>query len=394
MVQSFVDRGWGAGKVQIPSNGRDKDAITTLAGNKVTDLRHEMSTAAFAALEDFFEKHSSTSSAPANPDNEEDWSDKSKVVVSPMHFREFLAEVSDDGKEVRIVTKQGMFEHPLILKVLGTYLSHVEAIPSGIQRLEGMPFGALEISIQAVERALTFYHTGQSTLDLTKAEHHFSYVNWGAQPVKNAAGEETGKLRHEEFHSTIRKLTDKKWKVILDGAREFITTKQTGKSTKKNQKAADPEEADGEDDGDDDDDNDVVMSDPPEPVQVINSIMQSVLPVTGSAGDIAGKEDNVSNLNEVSSHVNSKDDHEDGANDQNGNNDDEIDEKRGEESAGDRQDEVEIGGSDSERVDHLGGQEPEFCGEYSSWCENNPQDGYESGLDDFEVERADLENEQ
>ncbi|KAF5334738.1 hypothetical protein D9758_016892 [Tetrapyrgos nigripes] len=256
-----------------------------------------MSIAAFTALEEFYKDHSSTSPVPANPADEEDWvfrgiadradfacymtskyslSDKSKIVISPMHFREFLAEVSDDGKEVKIIKKQGMFEHPLILKVLSTYLSCVDTIPGGIQRLQGKPFGALEIAVQAVERALTFYHTGQSTLDLTQSEHHFSYVNWGSQPVKNAAGEETGKLRHEEFHNTIRKLSDEKWKAILDGARSLMTTKR-----KPSKKAAEPREAEGEDE--DDNGDDIIMSDPPEPVA--DSVSQSMLQMAG-ANDI------------------------------------------------------------------------------------------------------------
>ncbi|KAL0563267.1 hypothetical protein V5O48_018805 [Marasmius crinis-equi] len=329
MVQSFVDRGWGAGRVIILSSGKDKDVVTTLARNKVTNLHHEMSTVTFAALEEFFESHSSTTPAPANPDDEPDWvfrsttdrakfarymtskyclSDKHKAVVSPMHFCEFLAEISDNGKDTKIVSKQGMFKHLLILKVLGSYLSYVKAIPSGIQRLEGKPFGALEIAIQAVEWALTFYHTGESTLDLMSSDHHFSYINWGSQLVKDAVGEDTGKLCHKEFHSSIKKFFNEKWKVILKGARKYITTKCTGKATKKNQKAADPEEAREEEE---DDDDDIVMSDPPEPVT--NGIVQTVLQVTGDSEDMAGEGNGVCNLNNANDDGDGRKDKEEGS---------------------------------------------------------------------------------
>ncbi|KAL0059734.1 hypothetical protein AAF712_013491 [Marasmius tenuissimus] len=236
-----------------------------------------MSTVALKAVQDFFEEHSTTTAPPENPEDETGWvfrdatsraefaqymtskypltTQKGVAPVSPMHFRDFQGQISDDGGDPTIVLKSGLFEHPLILRVLGMYFSYVDAIPAGIKRLEEKPFGALELAVQAVERALKFYYSGNppSKDELNKKTNHFSYANWGAEPVLDWAGKKSDKLRANEFRSTIRNLSDIKWKAIVTGAREFTVdrriTQKKGKSEK--EKAAAKDDLSDDDDGGD-----------------------------------------------------------------------------------------------------------------------------------------------
>ncbi|KAL0060245.1 hypothetical protein AAF712_012955 [Marasmius tenuissimus] len=284
-VQSIVDRGWGPGKVVIPEVG--KSAISGVVDVKASDLRHEMSTIAVTAVQEFFDEHSTTSPPPEDPDAEEGWifrdeksraeyaqymtskyplaTQKGTVPVSPMHFREFQGQLGGNASDPVIISKSGLFEHPLILRVLGVYFSCIELIPEGIERREEKPFGALELAIQSVERALTLFHTGHppSREELASKKNHFSYANWGAQPVLDWAGKKTEKSRYNEFRSTIRSLGDAKWKAIVAGAREFVVKKRTVRK-----RGASRKEKPVKDGGDElsNDDGDIIMSDLPDPI--------------------------------------------------------------------------------------------------------------------------------
>ncbi|KAJ8090026.1 hypothetical protein PM082_018605 [Marasmius tenuissimus] len=298
-VQLIVDRGWGPGRVVIPEVG--KNAVSGLIDARASDLRHEMSTAALTAVQEFINEHSTTAPPPQDPEEEEGWvfrdaqsraefaqymtskyplaTQKGTVPVSPMHFREFQGQLSDDGSDPVIISKSGLFEHPLILRVLGVYFSYVDSIPEGIARLEEKPFGALELAIQAVERALVFLHSGNplSREELADKKNHFSYTNWGSKPVLDWTGKTTDKFRYNEFRSTIRSLPDAKWRTIVAGARELVIKKRAVRkkgSTKKDK----PTE---EDDELSDEDGDIIMSDPPIPAP--ENIAATV--ITGAANE-------------------------------------------------------------------------------------------------------------
>ncbi|KAL0056675.1 hypothetical protein AAF712_016718 [Marasmius tenuissimus] len=258
---------------------------------KASDLRHEMSVIALKAVQDFLDEHSTTDPPPENPEDETGWvfrdeasraefaqymtskyplsTQKGVVPVSPMHFRDFQGQISDDGSDPTILSKSGLFEHPLILRVLGVYFSYVDAIPEGIERKEEKPFGALELAVQAVERALKFYHSGNppSKDELAKKTNFFSYANWGAQLVTDWAGKTTNKLRANEFHKTIRNLPEVKWKAIVTGARGFMVGRRITQKKGRSKKRVSATNGDSDDSDDDNDDNgDVVMSDPPLPL--------------------------------------------------------------------------------------------------------------------------------
>ncbi|KAK7029507.1 hypothetical protein VNI00_014540 [Paramarasmius palmivorus] len=284
LVESVVKRGFGK-EVTLAESG--KDAVSVVANQKVVNLRHELATGATDIVQDYIKAHWTTRPPPQDEDEETEWVFRtegdvaewakymtrkfsippSTVQLSPMHFADFEV----DGDTGEVLLRQGMFQHELLLRTLAIYFAHVDSIPQNIKRYDidddgkpRYPFGALEMSIQALERALTLFHTGKLV-----PCGDFSYLNWGAIGVLDSRGNTTKFLRHDEFHSTIKRLTADRWKAIIEGAKQYMKPKRGATPSKPAKKRSLPKEEVDEDSGDGDDELDIMMSDPPEPLEVV-----------------------------------------------------------------------------------------------------------------------------
>ncbi|KAK1235838.1 hypothetical protein PQX77_000928 [Marasmius sp. AFHP31] len=267
LLQGIIDRGWGDGKVTIPDTPRN--AVTAVGNIKTSDLRHELGIGALTIVKSFIEEHWSDSPQPFNPEEELDWVFRSEDDIAKWatwqtqkfslgngpQLSPFLFDIFVGDEEGRVIEKKGMFENELILRVLALYLTHVDSIPPNIKRLEGFPFGALELSIQAVERALVAYVTGN-----VMVAGDFSYDDWGKKPAFDSKGRQ--KVKATEFRKTIESLRKEKQDAIINGARLYVKTK--GRSARARRQNIPPEDLE-EDVGSD---SDVMMSDPPEPATV------------------------------------------------------------------------------------------------------------------------------
>ncbi|ESK83825.1 hypothetical protein Moror_13526 [Moniliophthora roreri MCA 2997] len=255
LVQGILNRRWGEGKATVPENG--KDVVTAIVNTRASDFRHELGEAAIKVVSEYIK--SNWSDEPASTDEDETvwifcgpedisaWAqyqtskyctkDSPNLLLSPFHFRHFM--VYQDTDEIAL--KHGRLENELILRVFAHYLSIVDAIPDGIQWIQPCrPFGVLELVIQAVEHALTMYHSGQQTPVGT-----FSLDGWGIKP-----------------------LSDAKWEAIISGARLFIKPKRGSKRLAKDVNAQPGNDCGKESERE----QDIMMSDPPEPTEEVLAI--------------------------------------------------------------------------------------------------------------------------
>ncbi|KAJ8096278.1 hypothetical protein PM082_011433 [Marasmius tenuissimus] len=215
LLQGVVNRGWGEGQGNV----------------KASDLHHELGTGALAVVESFIKQHWSDLPAPADPDEEIGWVFRNEEDVaswaawqtmrfsvgsgpqlSPVLFATFVAD-----EEGNVLKKKGMFKNELILRVLALYFAHVETILPN-KWISSFPFGALELAIQAVERALVSYLTGRPAISGS-----FLYEDWGKKPVPDSKGWE--KLKAMEFRKTIESLSEEKQQAIIAGAPAFVKAK-------------------------------------------------------------------------------------------------------------------------------------------------------------------------
>ncbi|KAJ6540954.1 hypothetical protein B0H10DRAFT_2137868 [Mycena sp. CBHHK59/15] len=78
--------------------------------------------------------------------------------------------------------KKGFLQGELIVYTFAYHLSSLEAIPGAYGRSDAPPTGALLLSMQAVQRALQFWRTGEY-INPNKPSNHFSIDNWGDTAV-------------------------------------------------------------------------------------------------------------------------------------------------------------------------------------------------------------------
>ncbi|KAK7035431.1 hypothetical protein VNI00_011962 [Paramarasmius palmivorus] len=283
-VEAIITAGFGR-TIALPESG--KDAISVLANGKLSDLRHEIATGAIENVHEFIKAHWTSLPPLATGEEESEWVFRSEddvadwaqymtkrysvpgsgLPLSPMHFANFHA----DDVTGTVLLKQGLFQHELVLHTFAIYLSHVDAIPPEKRPREvkkdgspKFPFGMLELSIQAVERALTFFHSGRY---VPPGQHdEFSYLRWGQLPVKDFHGEKTKYLKHNEFSKTIKDMGADRWQVIIDGARQYMKQKWRAAAKPQSKKRREKEDAEN-DESDGDEEMDIVMSDPLEPIR-------------------------------------------------------------------------------------------------------------------------------
>ncbi|KAJ7703752.1 hypothetical protein B0H16DRAFT_1747884 [Mycena metata] len=113
------------------------------------------------------------------------------------------------------VDKKGFFLSHLIVYVFAGHLASLALIPGSYGRLEAKPIGALLLSVQAVQRALQFFKTGEY-INRGKTADHFSIDNWG--DTKVAVGSNKTKLvrRATKFMATVQGWDPDRWNELIE----------------------------------------------------------------------------------------------------------------------------------------------------------------------------------
>ncbi|KAJ7478444.1 hypothetical protein FB451DRAFT_184415 [Mycena latifolia] len=119
--------------------------------------------------------------------------------------------------------KKGFLQSQLICYTYAYHRSCVAAIPGSYPRLKAPPVGALLLSMQAVERALQFWRTGEH-INPHNSASHFSIENWGdhADPNDKRTSERT-LIRHAtKYLPTVKNWPTERWDELNAAAAEFI----------------------------------------------------------------------------------------------------------------------------------------------------------------------------
>ncbi|PPQ76306.1 hypothetical protein CVT26_009734 [Gymnopilus dilepis] len=151
----------------------------------------------------------------------------SKDVVSPI--RPFIWKSNDDwdGRTDTIPpTKEGIFEGCMVAKVLAEHIAVM-----GTVKIDGFvpvarPYGALQLAILAVLRALFCSVTGE-LIDSGK-DCHFSKDNWGDYEIPSGKPNTKGKIvrRGTLFKPRILDLKDEEWASIITTATASVGKKK------------------------------------------------------------------------------------------------------------------------------------------------------------------------
>ncbi|KAJ3506183.1 hypothetical protein NMY22_g17334 [Coprinellus aureogranulatus] len=128
----------------------------------------------------------------------------------------------------------GILRGRLVLKVLGKHLSIVGSVLNDNQ-IEKRPYGALCLSIQAVQRALEYTISGKMVIPATRdSSGFFSQDNWGDPTVEqeDADGQvHTIKQRRATlFLATMRAAPDSEWEKIINGAKALAGKGKEGRA--------------------------------------------------------------------------------------------------------------------------------------------------------------------
>ncbi|KAJ7698291.1 hypothetical protein B0H17DRAFT_1129817 [Mycena rosella] len=144
--------------------------------------------------------------------------------TSPFHWRKWR-------KGVR---KEGLFEGDLIVYTFAAHLTAVGSIPVKYQfdpeEAPTPPIGAMILCIQAVERALRAWSTGELVLS-SKPIHHFSKDHWG-DTTKQRNGKDVKDKRATKYVGTLRSLDDGQWYAIHEAALRWVEPKKRSGSSR------------------------------------------------------------------------------------------------------------------------------------------------------------------
>ncbi|KAJ7621663.1 hypothetical protein B0H17DRAFT_1151823 [Mycena rosella] len=142
--------------------------------------------------------------------------------TSPFHWKKW-------GKGVR---KVGLFEGDLILYTFAAHLAAVATIPSKYPCADppNPPVGAIILCIQAVERALRAWRTGELMLS-SKPIDYFSKDHW-ADTTKQRNGKDVKDRRATKYVSTLRDFDDDQWHAIYETALGWVEKKKGSGSSR------------------------------------------------------------------------------------------------------------------------------------------------------------------
>ncbi|KAJ7687490.1 hypothetical protein B0H17DRAFT_1136218 [Mycena rosella] len=142
--------------------------------------------------------------------------------TSPFHWKKW-------GKGVR---KVGLFEGDLILYTFATHLAAIATIPSKYPCADppNPPVGAIILCIQAVERALRAWRTGELMLS-SKPIDYFSKDHW-ADTTKQRNGKDVKDRRATKYVSTLRDFDDDQWHAIYETVLGWVEKKKGSGSSR------------------------------------------------------------------------------------------------------------------------------------------------------------------
>ncbi|KAJ7631553.1 hypothetical protein DFH06DRAFT_1303634 [Mycena polygramma] len=121
------------------------------------------------------------------------------------------------------VEKQGFLQSHLIVYTFAYHMSSLATIPGGYKRREAQPVGALLLSVQAVQRALELWKSGEY-VNPHKSANHFSVDNWGDTVIASTNNQKKGKLvrRATKFLSTVQEWKVDRWDELKAAAAEWV----------------------------------------------------------------------------------------------------------------------------------------------------------------------------
>ncbi|KAJ6620529.1 hypothetical protein B0H10DRAFT_2188539 [Mycena sp. CBHHK59/15] len=133
------------------------------------------------------------------------------------------------------VDKKGLLQSHLIMYTFAHHLSALKTIPDLHKHLEAEPSGALLLSVQAVERALQFWTTGQQVVP-PKTAGHFSVDHWG--DIKTVVNnKKVTQRRATQFLATVSNWDGVRWNDVREAASEWVEMKKRASSSRASSEA-------------------------------------------------------------------------------------------------------------------------------------------------------------
>ncbi|KAJ7166622.1 hypothetical protein C8R46DRAFT_899575, partial [Mycena filopes] len=213
-VQELVDRVYGDGVHEVTADG----PWFGLIGYRLSDWRAGLASRGVKGINTMIEAYCES--------DEEDQDDLEPPIAAfvawalgvhegsgtmAFHWKSWV----DSGKK-----KKGFFQSDLILYVFAYHLASLATIPGAYGRLEAEPIGALLLSVQAVQRALQFYRTGEY-INSKKTTDHFRIDQWGDTTTQ--VGRRTQLVRRAtKFMATVEKWDAARWTEIKVAAQEWV----------------------------------------------------------------------------------------------------------------------------------------------------------------------------
>ncbi|KAF7350245.1 hypothetical protein MVEN_01328000 [Mycena venus] len=151
-----------------------------------------------------------------------EWALRAEGHTAPFHWRRW-----GQGKK----KKEGLFETALIAYAYVSHLVALRAVPSCYVPAPDPkpPIAALILCIQAVERALRAWSTGNLVISSTTKRDHFSKDNW-ADTSKTVDGKDMKDRRATKYVHTLLDFTPEQWAAIEDRASQWMPKKRAGSS--------------------------------------------------------------------------------------------------------------------------------------------------------------------
>ncbi|KAJ7115097.1 hypothetical protein C8R43DRAFT_1242445 [Mycena crocata] len=130
------------------------------------------------------------------------------------HTRAYQWQDWGDGIE-----KKGFLQTELIAYTYAYHLGWLAAIPGGYKKLEARPVGALLLCVQAVQRALQFWRSGEYVHNPKDKKQHFSIDNWGDWIERKPTGDLTHR-RATKFLSSVKMWEADQWDTLEAEAKD------------------------------------------------------------------------------------------------------------------------------------------------------------------------------
>ncbi|KAJ7312722.1 hypothetical protein DFH08DRAFT_1087533 [Mycena albidolilacea] len=232
-VQAIVDRVFGPGKYLVEKNGPWFGLVTY----RLTDWRSGFALQAQKAMDYLVKDAKECATVQNTPDSiemeDEEPDSKPFDFANAKGIAEFcefaLTEHKPGNKKKSTMAfhwrtygdgtnKEGFFLSYNILYTFAHHLNELDNIPVKYERSMARPVGALLLAVQAVERNLGFWKTGQYVVP-KGSDWFFSCDNWSDIRQTDPKTGNTLITRHAtKYLSTIKKWTAERWDQQLDEA--------------------------------------------------------------------------------------------------------------------------------------------------------------------------------